>query len=365
MTHYYEKNIVEIKNEYTTFLTSILVPLLYEGVNSIYKRSMKLNDKFLEKAKDDPDVEVPGVFQIFQICLKDIPSLNPHEIEIETNRIKERSKCSEYFDKLIRAVIKSNIILLTFNATGKKCDVVKDKYHEQIDTKDFIHKCYIECYKIFNDRPELFWHEYVSNDIKRNQREAKELIKNGVFQAIRKMLPLKEMLDEYLSNDYIEDDYKEKELSERKYVDIKKMIDKDVPIVADSEANNFEEINKDDPNSDNDGDIKDKLDNVKNMVDKKESEKPKDGLPTEVREKLKQPGYIDQVPAIKIKKENLLDQMLGENKEKSEKKHEKSERKPEKSNKKHEKENSDDSKININVDRSYSDKTNFFDRYMQ
>ena len=57
-------------------------------------------------------------------------------------RIRYGSKHADIFEKLIKAVIKSHIILLTFNASGKKCKIVQEKFHEQIDCKLFIHKIY-------------------------------------------------------------------------------------------------------------------------------------------------------------------------------------------------------------------------------
>ena len=120
MPHYYEKNIVEIKNEYTDFLITILTPLLYEGIKSIYEKATKLEENFKQRELEDPSVKNPGVFKIFQICLRDIPNLNTASIENETNRIKEKCKCSEYFDALLKGTIKSHIVLLTFNAKNKK-----------------------------------------------------------------------------------------------------------------------------------------------------------------------------------------------------------------------------------------------------
>ena len=32
MSYFYERNITEIKNEYTTFLINIMTPFLYEGL---------------------------------------------------------------------------------------------------------------------------------------------------------------------------------------------------------------------------------------------------------------------------------------------------------------------------------------------
>lgn len=229
MTHFYEKNIVEIKNEYTLFLTNIMTPLMYEGIKRIYDKSIETNKKFVEAMKNNPNIEIPGILKIFQTFLKGIKNINNNNIEIETERIRERSKCSDWFDDLIKAVIKSYIVLLTYNASGKTCKLVEEKFHSTIDTKIFIHKCYIECARIFYNYPELFWHKYVTIEIKRNQREAYELIKVSIVEAIRKMLPMKLILEEYLKNDYIkEDDEISESMSDSRYRNIKKLVQKDL-----------------------------------------------------------------------------------------------------------------------------------------
>jgi hypothetical protein len=210
MTHYYEKNIVEIRNEYTTFLTNILSPLIYEGLLSIYTNSINLyNDMNVEQEADiNPQLKKEHITKIFQLSLKEIPALNNESIETETTRIKDKAKCSDFFDNLVKSVIKSNIILLTFNATGKQCELVNAKYHEKADVKAFIHKCYIECAKLFFYTPELFVADIDVNEEKSDaaiyhKREIYELIKLSICEAVRKMLPVKEILEEYLKNDYI------------------------------------------------------------------------------------------------------------------------------------------------------------------
>lgn len=230
MTHFYERNIVEIKNIYTSSLVNIITPLLYEGIKSVYQGALKIEKKFQEREKNDPNVENPGILKIFQLCLKDIPGLNQHEIETESNRIKERSKCSEWFDELVKAVIKSHIVLLTYNASGKTCKLVKEKHHETVDTHLFIHKCYIESARMFYNYPELFWHQYSSLDLKRNQREAHDLIKTSINEAIKKMLPIKLILQEYLSNDYIREIEENvgEHISESQYMNLKSMVHRDL-----------------------------------------------------------------------------------------------------------------------------------------
>ena len=144
MSHFYERNIIEIKNEYEKFLTNVLTPLLYEGLISIYANAKDYHIDIEEKAKVTPNIQVPSILKIFQIFMKNTPSWNANTISTETSRIKEKSKCSGWFEELIQAVIKSNIVLLTFNVSNKESDIVNQKYHQKIRSEDFIHKCYIE-----------------------------------------------------------------------------------------------------------------------------------------------------------------------------------------------------------------------------
>ena len=138
--HYYERNISDIKTEYTDFLIHIVSPLIFEGIKSMYEKSIQQEAKYIELSKENVNLKNPGVFKIFQHFLKNIPTLNQNLIESEMIRIRDSSKHADIFEKLIKAVIKSNIILLTYNASGKQCKLVNEKIHEKIDCKMFIHK---------------------------------------------------------------------------------------------------------------------------------------------------------------------------------------------------------------------------------
>lgn len=203
--HYYEKNIVDIKNIYTDFLLNMISPLIFEGIKSIYTKAITVEQEYQKAMLEDDKITNPGVLKIFQHFLKGIPTLNSNLIESEMVRIRDSSKNADIFDKIIRAVFKSHIILLTYNASGKECLLVKEKYHERIEIKDFIHKIYVESAKHFYNNPELFWHNFPSIDIKKNHLQCIDIIKNSVKEAILKVLPLNDILTEYLRNDYIPD----------------------------------------------------------------------------------------------------------------------------------------------------------------
>ena len=108
--HYYERNIVEIRNEYTDFFINMAAPLIFEGMTSIYNRSLELETQYNEVSKKNVTIKNPGVLKIFQHFLKGIPNLNVNLIESEMIRIRDSSKNADIFEKLIRALFKINII---------------------------------------------------------------------------------------------------------------------------------------------------------------------------------------------------------------------------------------------------------------
>lgn len=182
-------NYSEIKKEYTNLLIRILKPLLYEGLQSNYNTSLEKYNK-IQKNKNI------SILQIFQKTLLDIPLLNTELIETETNRIRSLSNCADYFDNLVRAVIKSNIILLS----NKSMTI-------NIKISDFIHKCYIECGKTFYTCPHLFLHDLNCHETMRNKMKSLDLIGNSIEIAIIKMLPMSEILLLYLDENENENEY--------------------------------------------------------------------------------------------------------------------------------------------------------------
>ena len=209
--------LVEIKNEYTITLVNILTPLIYQGIDSIYKDSKKIsnNDNTLKN---------------FQIFLRAVPKWNNDLIENETNRILSNCRCADWINDLIKAVIKSNIIILTNNSSFKKSSKIDISYYEEIDINNFIHKIYIECAREIWNNPYLFFDEYQPIELKRNQRDTLVLIKESIKEAIRKMLPVKHILKEYLGNNFTKETHDDFEysVSEANEKNIKNMLQYDI-----------------------------------------------------------------------------------------------------------------------------------------
>lgn len=181
--------LVETKKEFTTQLVNILAPLIYEGIGSIYDIARKTSP---------PNEEL----MTFQRLLKNIPGWSDDILKTETERIMTLSNCRELLTDLVNAIIKANIMVLT-NTPPEKKDTLK--ITSTIEFGKLVHKCYIETARNVYQNPFLFYHDYPLFELKRNERDALELIKASIKEAIRKMLPLKMILKEYLGNSFKEE----------------------------------------------------------------------------------------------------------------------------------------------------------------
>jgi histone deacetylase 8/tripartite motif-containing protein 44 len=183
---------LEAKNEYTKRLTASLVPLLFEGFNSLYEDACKFKDETRDPRYDDY-----SELQIFQDYLKKIPKWNNDLIEQEYDRIVQRSKC-KYLDELLWAVIFSNIKVLSVIRSKNPRNDVDNEY---IALRDFIHKCYKECARELysSDVVILFDKESVSVlERSKNVRDIKKIIEKGILESISESLPYKQIIRTYI-----------------------------------------------------------------------------------------------------------------------------------------------------------------------
>jgi hypothetical protein len=203
--HYSEKNIAEIKKELTTFLIDIMTPFMYEGIKTMYDHAIEEDREKRKLSKDYSGIASEGVTYLFLSNLKETPDLSYSQMEKELKRIKEGSKCYEWFDDLIRSVIKSYIVLLTYSTSKNTSELVNKKLHDKIDIPNFIHSCYNECAREVYIYPELFDSSLKPLEIKQKQREFRKILQKSIDKAIMKTLPMKEILIEFLHNDYIKE----------------------------------------------------------------------------------------------------------------------------------------------------------------
>lgn len=219
MENYSDRTIiVDKKKIFTEYFVDIMAPNLFHGFKRIYNEAMSMETQYIEGAKIDPKIINPGVLKIFQLYVVGLDKWSDSMIDTETKWIRNKSGCADIFDDLIKAVIKSHVDVLTYSINKKKYKINGEKIHEKIEPKNLIHACYLECGKIFVHHPFLFYHEFGNSELKENERKIYQLIKIGIKNGITRILPMRKILTEYLSDDEIEEDENEK------YLKIKDML---------------------------------------------------------------------------------------------------------------------------------------------
>jgi len=182
------KAAVDTKDIFTELLINTLTPLIYEGLLSIYTKAITYEKKY----KENVELANPGIDVLFQYFLISLKKMNDTMIDDEVKRIRNKSQIPEFFDDLIRAVVKSNISLLT--CAKKDPKFVKDKFHDTLNINLFIHKCYLESANTVFHNPGLF-------SYKNNKELVYTHIKTAIKNAIIQTLPMKDILSEYLNTD--------------------------------------------------------------------------------------------------------------------------------------------------------------------
>ena len=240
--------LVDAKIEYTKQLTNIIIPFIFEGIKSIYQSTLtmcKLN-------------EDRNVLMRFQEQLSQIPKWNQDIIDDEFNRIMEDSNC-DWLDELVTAVFLSHTKILTAIKSGKKQNKINLKIPK---IEHFIHKCYIESAREIWKNPYIYNSNVSQCDYQRNINDAHKLIGSAIEETIRKLLPVKNILKEYLGKGYESDE--EKSLLPESYKkNLRKLVQKEI------------EIYKQNDNKPNEDDIVEKMEEIhlgKNLSKKIEND---------------------------------------------------------------------------------------------
>ena len=205
--------LVDAKLEYTKQLTNILIPFIFEGIKSVYKSTVSI-------CKINQDNKI---LMRFQEQLSQIPKWNQEIIDEEYQRIIESSKC-DWLDDLVTAVFLSHTKILTAIKSGNKPNKINLKI-PKID--HFIHKCYIESAREFWKNPYIFSDQVSQSEYQRNIGDGHKIIGACIEETIRKLLPVKNILKEYLGQDESDDN----SLLPENYKDnLKKLVQKEIEI---------------------------------------------------------------------------------------------------------------------------------------
>ena len=133
----------------------------------------------------------------FQDYCSEVPRWNQDVIEKNINTILDTCRC-DYVEELMTAVFIAHTKVLTsvrVNTKQKKLQITLPKLDH------FLHRVFIECARMFWKAPFLFAENLSYIERQKNILQAESMCTEGLSGAIRSLLPVKNILRDYLEDD--------------------------------------------------------------------------------------------------------------------------------------------------------------------
>jgi len=190
----------EAKGEYTKQLCQYMLPALQQ-----YFLDM------LEDAKlKEPNAN--KVLLQFQKLLEDVPEWNIDKVQRETTTLGKATNC-DYLEELLTAVFIAHTKVLSairLTTRQKKLQITIPRLDH------FLHRTFTECSRLIWSNTYLFSPSAPSIERQKNLRQIESILHDGIQQAIRGMLPVKNILREYLRDDADEEEAEAEEAEAEK-----------------------------------------------------------------------------------------------------------------------------------------------------
>lgn len=220
----------EAKGEYTKQLTLFLVPAFHRFFMTCLTQA----------SQEEPQVK--RQLWKFQELLSQVPEWNIDKVQREVQKIQGEIQC-DYLEALVTAVFIAHTKVLTAIRIGNK----NKRVQITIPKLDhFIHRALSECSRLLWSSAYLFHNELSPIEKQKNHRQVEQLLHEGIAQAIRGLLPVKNILKDYLSEpteEETEEDADDEAEEEKKEEAVKEEAVKE-EVVKETEAiNTIEEKN--------------------------------------------------------------------------------------------------------------------------
>lgn len=173
------KEVSAARKEYTHQLMSIMVPIVYDRVKHTYL-----------KAKRKPSEKSPLVE--FQLALREYKDWSSLRVQNELTKMTERAS---YFEDLITAIFVTSVRIMSAVQLG---GAPKKFSLDPPSAESFVHAAYIRTARSLYYKPTLF-DESEYPILENNREEVEKLIRESIDESIRSMLPVKSILESYLS----------------------------------------------------------------------------------------------------------------------------------------------------------------------
>ena len=203
----------EARNEYLKQMASWLSSPMVEFFRSEYQKISSI-----DSAK---------AMSAFQAWCADVPKWNQDIIETNVSTVLDTCRC-DYVEELMTAVFIAHTKMLTairVSSKQKKMKITLPKLDH------FLHRVFIECARGFWKAPFLFLESVPMIEKQKNVLQMELMCIEALSGAVRSLLPVKSILNEYLAED--EDEKEEEEEEEEKEEEkVEKKVEKPKKIKA-------------------------------------------------------------------------------------------------------------------------------------
>jgi hypothetical protein len=137
-----------------------------------------------------------SILSRFQKKVAEIPKWNSDVVADETSKLVEASRC-DYLEELMTALFIAHTKVMAsvrVNKKNKKLTITVPKLDH------FLHRVFTEAAKSFWKAPFLFQEELPAVERQKNLLQAEAIIEEAIYAAVRDMLPIKKILQEYIAD---------------------------------------------------------------------------------------------------------------------------------------------------------------------
>jgi len=175
----------EARNEYLKQLATWIVPFMIQYYRNVWSHSSKTGQQ--------------RAMVVFQERCAEVPKWNKDMIDENVGKLLDSCRC-DYLEELMAAVfIAHTKVLIAIRVTSKhkKLQITLPKLDH------FIHRVFSECARSFWKAPYLFLDDQKPIEMQKNLLQAEALCNEAIGAAVRSLLPIKNILNEYLSEDVL------------------------------------------------------------------------------------------------------------------------------------------------------------------
>jgi hypothetical protein len=177
----------QAKDEYTKQLVLYLTPAIFTFFMKVFKQAL-----------EDSTISGRSPLVRFQEFIRAVPEWNIDKVVRETASVIGDSKC-DYLEELLSAVFIAHTKVLTAirpnSGKNMKVQIVVPKLDH------YVHRALSDCSRILYKWTYLFQHDLSPIEKQKNYRAIEIQISEGILQAIRGLLPVKNILKDCLAKD--------------------------------------------------------------------------------------------------------------------------------------------------------------------